>query len=103
MPKLVDGIPEHIDRVESLVDFDRPSLGLIDVDEGKQHIELVAVVGALRRAPLGFDLSERRAVILCARIGRMSIMLSSKPRNDDCVDAVILCVGTNDRTKRFGS
>src|SRR3984893_14850267 len=26
MPELVDGIPEHIDRIEGLVDFDRPSL-----------------------------------------------------------------------------
>src|SRR5579862_5792056 len=26
MPELVDGIPEHIDRIEGLVDFDWPSL-----------------------------------------------------------------------------
>src|SRR5262249_42973896 len=44
-------------------DVDRPSLRLIDVDQREQHIELVALLGALRRAPTGFDLGERYAMV----------------------------------------
>ena len=102
IPVRADLLDPH-DALLKINGDDQPIVVTLDAEHDQQHIELVGVVGALRRAPLGFDLSERRAVILCARIGRMSIMLSSKPRNDDCVDAVILCVGTNDRTKRFGS
>src|SRR5215471_12085386 len=62
--EFVDGVAEHVDRVEIPVDVDRPSLRLIDVDQREQHIELVALLSALRRAPTGFDLRERRAMVL---------------------------------------
>src|ERR1700680_3686196 len=64
VPELVDRIPEHIDRIESPLDFDRPSLCLVDVDQREEHIELVAFLRSLRCTPTGLDRSKRRAVIL---------------------------------------
>src|ERR1700686_4851585 len=64
MPEFVDGIPEHIDRIEGLLDFDRPSLCLVNVDQREEHIELVAFLRSLRCTPTGFDGGERCAVIL---------------------------------------
>src|ERR1700674_5408239 len=60
MPELVDGVPEHIDRIEGLVDFDRPRFSLVDVDQREEHIELVAFLCSLRCTPPGLDRGEHR-------------------------------------------
>src|SRR5947209_10935230 len=57
--ELLDGIMQHIDRIEAPVHFDRPSLGFIDLDQCEQHIELVTFLGPFRCTPAGIDLGER--------------------------------------------
>ena len=65
MAEFVYGITEHVDRIEGLVDLDRPSLCLVDFDERDEHIKLVALLRTLERIErhaLGIDerLSLRR-------------------------------------------
>src|SRR5438067_353046 len=64
MPELIDGISERVDGIERLVDRDRPSLCLVDVDKRQEHIELVALLRALWCAPTRLDRGERIAVVL---------------------------------------
>jgi len=73
MAEFVYGIPEHIDRIEGLVDLDRPSLCLVDFDEREEYIKLVALLRTLKCAPTGLDRCERCAVILVGANGPMSM------------------------------
>ena len=63
MTKLLDGIVEHVDRIKTLADFNRPSFRLVYFDECEEYVEPVAFVGALWRAPVGVDLGERGPMI----------------------------------------
>jgi len=69
MPKFVDRILQCVDRIETHIAFDRPPPRLVALDQCDQHFELVPLFGALRCAPTGIDLGERRAVILVVADG----------------------------------
>ena len=68
-----DGVVEHVDWIEAVVDIDRPTLRFVGFDKRKEHVELVALFGALSGAPAGIDFRERRPVILVGANGRISI------------------------------
>jgi hypothetical protein len=53
MPEFLDGIVEHVSGIKTLVGFNRPSPRFVDFDKCEQP---VALVGALRCAPVGVDL-----------------------------------------------
>jgi hypothetical protein len=57
MAKLFFSVPEHVDGIKGLVDLDWPSLGFVEFDEREQHIELVALLRALRYTPTGLGLA----------------------------------------------
>ena len=58
---------QHVDGNEGLIDCDRPSPCLVNIDEREEDIELVAFLDAHRSASAGFDHGQRRTVILvCA-------------------------------------
>src|SRR5262249_9003015 len=61
--KLRERIVKHVNRIKTRADLDWPPFCLVYLDKRREHIELVAFLGALRRTPAGFDLSERCAVI----------------------------------------
>lgn len=96
VPELVDGKVEHVDRVKTLVNPDRPSLRFIYFDEGEEHIELVTFLGPLRGTPAGVYLGER-----CSVIGRMSIVGLSELRHGQSIDAVIFAMGANELHERY--
>src|SRR5438876_11001675 len=95
MAEFVHGIPEHVDRIEGLVDLDRPSLCLVDFDEREEHIKLVALLRTIRRAPTGLDRCERCAVILVCANGPDVHVVSLELRYLQCIDATILCAGAD--------
>src|SRR5437764_8944561 len=96
MAELVYGIPEHVDRIEGLVDLDRPSLCLVDFDEREEHIELVALLRTLRCAPAGLDRRERCAVILVCANGPDVHVVSLELRHLQCIDTIIFRVGAHE-------
>ena len=60
VPKLLDRMAENVDRIEALVGPHRPSLRFVDFGKSKEHVEPIAFFGALGRAPVRIDLSERQ-------------------------------------------
>jgi hypothetical protein len=46
MAEFVYGVPEHVDRIEGLVDLDRLSPCLVDFNEREEHIKLIALLRA---------------------------------------------------------
>src|SRR5258708_1495389 len=55
---------QHIDRIELFRRLDRPAPRLIALDQSNEHVESVALFRTFRRAPAGFDLGERGAMVL---------------------------------------
>ena len=53
VPEFANGISQHIARIESLVNLNGLSVGLMDLDERVKHIELVTFLGTLRRPKMG--------------------------------------------------
>src|SRR5947199_1282584 len=76
MAEFVYGIPEHVDRIEGLVDLDRPPLCLVDFDEREEHIKLVTLLRTLRCSPTGLDRCEPN--LACSQNGNKGFV-SGRP------------------------
>src|SRR5262245_35235130 len=91
MAELVDGILEHVGRIEALIHVDGPSPCLVYLDEREENIELVGFLSALRCAPAALDFGERRAVIfLGADRPDFHEISPSELRHSQSIDAVVL-------------
>jgi hypothetical protein len=63
VPELIDHIADCVDRIEAIVDVNRPSPRFVYFDESKEHVEPVTLFSALCCAPASIDLGERRSGI----------------------------------------
>src|SRR6266436_6300761 len=92
--EFLDRIVKHVDRIEALVDVDRPSLCFIYFDKREEHVEPVTFLGALRCAPAGVDLGERGSMIF-VRTDRPDFhhMFPLKLRYGQSIDAIVLGMG----------
>src|SRR4051794_2721324 len=85
MAKVVNGVVQHVHRVESASAMERPTTLLIGLDQRYQNIELVTLRGTFR-CPQSFSISASATRwSLSVRIGRMFIFSISRKGIDSAV------------------
>ena len=63
MPKFLDGVVQHVNRVETGFDVDWPAFCFVEFYKREKHIEPVTFLCALGFPPAGLDLGECCAMI----------------------------------------
>jgi hypothetical protein len=55
--KHFDCVLKHVDWIKARVNFNRPPLRFVYFNQHDKHVEFVALLGSLGRAPQGLDLA----------------------------------------------
>jgi len=51
VPKFLDGIVEHIDRIKAFGDVSRPSFRFVDLNKCEKYVKFIALFGSLGCTP----------------------------------------------------